>query len=228
MATALERPSFHFEGRVPQSLMSQFLQAIARENTGEALRCADAILEIDPSNVLVMEYESMLRDTLRLGPDPMLPRDWHAESPRVVAAWLRPAFRPLATVTDPCRKAPVAPANVGRESAIYLRHITENYDRLAAWTVFTQGHAPSEYGGHLVAGAAFDDYVLARASGRRFYHVVSSAVRGGTRTVVVTRAARSKGRFTFDPTRLSVNFIAAVGQTPSFGPHGSAPHGASS
>ena len=93
-----------------------------------------------------------------------------------VAAWLRPAFRPLATVTDPCRKAPVAPANVGRESAVYLRHITENYDRLAAWTVFTQGHAPSEYGGHLVAGAAFDDYVLARASGRRFYHVVSSAV----------------------------------------------------
>ena len=89
-----ERPSFHFDGIVPQSLMSKFLQAIAREDTSEALRCADAILEIDPANVLVIEYESMLRDVLPRGPDPMLPPDWHEDSPRAVAAWLRPERSP--------------------------------------------------------------------------------------------------------------------------------------
>jgi len=64
--------------------------------------------------------------------------------------------------------------NVGRESYVYLKHIVDNYDRLADLTVFTQagvptagyetGH-PSAYRGHMSPGFTFHDYVLAETPG---------------------------------------------------------------
>lgn len=58
--------------------------------------------------------------------------------------------------------------------------------------------------------------------------VVSNTVAGGVRTVVLSRplAAPTSGSYSFDPTALTLNFIAAVGQTAAFGPHNAAPHGA--
>jgi len=65
--------------------------------------------------------------------------------------------------------------NVGRESHTYLSHIVKNYERLADWTVFTQGGAPSfgynghrEGGGHLMAGDSFANYLTPDPSGSRF------------------------------------------------------------
>ena len=58
--------------------------------------------------------------------------------------------------------------------------------------------------------------------------VLSNTVVGGVRTVVLARALKgaTASHFTFDPTSLSLNFIAAVGTTAAFGPHNTAPHGA--
>lgn len=60
-------------------------------------------------------------------------------------AWLRNLPRGLrVTIYD---KGPGTPwpdsiplANVGREAHAWLHHLTERYDSLAEWTVFTQGH----------------------------------------------------------------------------------------
>jgi hypothetical protein len=59
--------------------------------------------------------------------------------------------------------------------------------------------------------------------------LLSSAVSHGVRTVVMSRPLKGKteDHYTFDPTALSLNFIAAVGTAAGFGPHGLAPHGAS-
>eukprot|EP00441_Pelagodinium_beii_P041113 CAMPEP_0197635060 /NCGR_PEP_ID=MMETSP1338-20131121/10980_1 /TAXON_ID=43686 ORGANISM="Pelagodinium beii, Strain RCC1491" /NCGR_SAMPLE_ID=MMETSP1338 /ASSEMBLY_ACC=CAM_ASM_000754 /LENGTH=903 /DNA_ID=CAMNT_0043207039 /DNA_START=66 /DNA_END=2778 /DNA_ORIENTATION=- len=71
--------------------------------------------------------------------------------------------------------------NVGRESHAYLYHIVHNYDRLANWTVFTQGGEPSfgykghrSGGGHLLAGDHFANFLMPHPSGSRF--VYTSAV----------------------------------------------------
>jgi hypothetical protein len=67
--------------------------------------------------------------------------------------------------------------NVGRESHTYLKHIVDNYDNLAYWTVFTQAGAPSfgykghrSGGGHLLAGDDFANYLVPDASGSRFVY----------------------------------------------------------
>lgn len=67
--------------------------------------------------------------------------------------------------------------NVGREAHSYLSHIVKNYDKLADWTVFTQGGAPSfgyqghaNGGGHLMAGDKFTNYLTPDPSGSRFIY----------------------------------------------------------
>lgn len=51
--------------------------------------------------------------------------------------------------------------------------------------------------------------------------LVSNTVADGTRTVVLTRPLRgaSAGHYTFQPTELGLDFIAAVGAGPAFGYH---------
>jgi hypothetical protein len=55
--------------------------------------------------------------------------------------------------------------NVGREGDTFLRHIVDNYDNLAKWTVFSQAEAPTEgymgksHGGHMLTGLSFDEYL---------------------------------------------------------------------
>ena len=60
--------------------------------------------------------------------------------------------------------------------------------------------------------------------------LLSSTVVHGVRTVRLTRALKgaSPQHYTFDPTKLSLNLISAVGQAASFGPHNTAPHGSAS
>lgn len=108
------------------------------------------------------------------------------------------AYAPLRTVYDKFplgwrapRNGTVHLPNVGRESYAYLRHIVDNYDRLADLTVFTQAGAPtygyvgghpSAYNGHMSPGFTFHDFVLAQTDGfvifnhnmrlDTFYHVV--------------------------------------------------------
>jgi len=36
----------------------------------------------------------------------------------------------------------IAVKNEGRDGGTYLKHIIDNYDRLADFTIFMQGHAP--------------------------------------------------------------------------------------
>lgn len=59
--------------------------------------------------------------------------------------------------------------NVGRESHTFLHHIVDRYDRLAAWTVFSQAGEPSAGyaghragGGHLPRGVSLSDYFVPR------------------------------------------------------------------
>lgn len=61
----------------------------------------------------------------------------------------------------------VSISNLGRESYTYLWHIVNNYDKLAAVTVFSQGSAPfhgysghRKGGGHLLENSTFHDFVL--------------------------------------------------------------------
>lgn len=67
--------------------------------------------------------------------------------------------------------------NVGRESYVYLKHIVDNYQGLADWTVFTQAGEPSfgykghrSGGGHLVAGDHFLNYLTPAPNGARFVY----------------------------------------------------------
>ena len=57
--------------------------------------------------------------------------------------------------------------------------------------------------------------------------VLNASVAGGMRTVVLRRPimGATLQHFSFDPTAISLDFIAAIGQAASFGPHGDAPHG---
>jgi len=57
--------------------------------------------------------------------------------------------------------------NFGREGHTYLSHIVHNYDKLAKWTVFSQGGEPTigykgqnQGGGHMLDGATFSDYLV--------------------------------------------------------------------
>merc|ERR1719382_1232101 len=72
--------------------------------------------------------------------------------------------------------------NVGRESQSYLHHIIKNYDRLAPWTVFTQGSAPSwgyrsgdSTSGHLTDQIAFEDYLKPFRGGQDSFFAISAA-----------------------------------------------------
>uniref|UniRef100_A0A6U6VLJ9 Uncharacterized protein n=1 Tax=Zooxanthella nutricula TaxID=1333877 RepID=A0A6U6VLJ9_9DINO len=73
--------------------------------------------------------------------------------------------------------------NVGRESHTFLTHIVENYDRLADWTVFTQGAAPTwgykggdSGSGHLTDHISFGDYLKPFPNGRDSFLAMSAAV----------------------------------------------------
>jgi len=73
--------------------------------------------------------------------------------------------------------------NVGRESHTYLRHIVDNYEKLADWTVFSQAGEPTfgyrghrEGGGHLLAGDSFDQYLVPDQSGSRFVYTAVVAL----------------------------------------------------
>jgi len=85
-------------------------------------------------------------------------------------AWSKP-FEKVRTVY--CKGGMSCPAgssilpNVGREGHTFLHHIVVNYDKLAAWTVFSQAGEPTEGyrghaqgGGHMLTGATFNDYLL--------------------------------------------------------------------
>merc|ERR1719343_1494006 len=72
--------------------------------------------------------------------------------------------------------------NVGRESQTYLHHIIKNYDRLAPWTVFTQGSAPSwgyrsgdSKSGHLTDQIKFEDYLKLFHGGQDSVFAISAA-----------------------------------------------------
>mmetsp|Transcript_2007 Transcript_2007/g.4097 ORF Transcript_2007/g.4097 Transcript_2007/m.4097 type:complete len:530 (-) Transcript_2007:103-1692(-) len=109
-------------------------------------------------------------------------------------SWLRSEYESLATINDQCTIASkVSGQNVGRESHVFLKHIVDNYDKLAEWTVFTQGHAPAAgynelsdegttRGGHMLKHATFDDYVLAGERGEPLYMPITSAVQIGDHT----------------------------------------------
>eukprot|EP00039_Didymoeca_costata_P007143 m.96741 g.96741 ORF g.96741 m.96741 type:complete len:361 (-) comp13558_c0_seq1:40-1122(-) len=60
--------------------------------------------------------------------------------------------------------------------------------------------------------------------------VLSNVENNGMRTVVLTRPLKgaSPNHYSFEPTTLKLNFIAAVGQALTFGPHNQAPHGTGS
>jgi len=93
--------------------------------------------------------------------------------------------------------------NVGRESQTYLKHIVDNYDRLADWTVFTQGAAPKwgyrggdSSSGHLTDNITFADYLTPFAKGRDSFLALSTAVRmpegmQSTRVGILTKKLRS-------------------------------------
>jgi len=73
--------------------------------------------------------------------------------------------------------------NVGRESHTFLTHIVESYDRLAEWTVFTQGAAPSwgykggdSASGHLTDRISFGDYLKPFPNGKESFLAMSAAV----------------------------------------------------
>jgi hypothetical protein len=79
---------------------------------------------------------------------------------------------PYASVrTIYCKGTPVAGCvpmeNIGREGHTYLKHIVDNYENLADWTVFSQAGAPTVGynghrlgGGHMQPGVDFHDYLL--------------------------------------------------------------------
>jgi len=82
--------------------------------------------------------------------------------------------------TTYCKGAPVPGCvpleNVGREGHTYLHHITENYENLAEWTVFSQAGAPTlGYhghrlgGGHMQPGVTFDEYLLRKGDSDAFF-----------------------------------------------------------
>jgi len=68
---------------------------------------------------------------------------------------------------DQCVEGSLPLPNVGREGHTFLHHIVTNYDKLSAWTVFSQAGEPTEGyrghahgGGHMLTGATFNDYLL--------------------------------------------------------------------
>jgi len=70
--------------------------------------------------------------------------------------------------------------NVGRESHTYLWHIVQNYDKLAPWTVFTQGSEPAwgyrngdPSSGHLTDKIDFKDYLVPHRNGGDSFFAIS-------------------------------------------------------
>jgi hypothetical protein len=90
----------------------------------------------------------------------------------------------------------VALPNMGREGGTFLTHIVSNYDKLAEWTVFTQGEPPTwgyrghrAGGGHMQKNARFQDYVEAHANRGKtpYYFIFTTAISLAVGTGTVDR-----------------------------------------
>eukprot|EP00667_Euglena_gracilis_P003928 EG_transcript_3941 len=88
--------------------------------------------------------------------------------------WIRDSgYADITTVYEKCGSTSgpghhIEQPNVGREGGTFLRHIVENYDKLAEWTVFSQAEKPTYGysghrlgGGHMMSNVQFKDYVEA-------------------------------------------------------------------
>ena len=112
----------------------------------------------------------------------------------------------IRTIYDKSNSSRLSPAtagkvvilpNLGRESYTYLWHIVNNYDTLAAVTVFSQGSEPShgysghrKGGGHLFSNSSFHDFVLSKTThfiftGAVWLPTLAHLLRAGKRTFLI-------------------------------------------
>jgi hypothetical protein len=129
---------------------------------------------------------------------------------------------------------------VGREGHTFLHHIVANYDKLAAWTVFSQAGEPTEGysghqvgGGHMLTGASFDDYLLqpqrATAGGDpgAFFLITSKVHLATMQHALRTSFRTAEGQLVPEvkalPPRCPANTAPGDASSDTWGPYGDVP-----